>query len=117
MRVLVALDDRFRLYREAVATIIRNVRPHIKVEVAEPAHGREMVARFDPLLVICNRPYDVSPHSRLAWFELRVDEDRVGLLCIGGEYRRFPNPAVDELLAVVDETEKLSRHNGDRNDC
>jgi hypothetical protein len=100
-----------------VARSIRALRPHVSVDVAKPADLREEVARLDPVLVVCNRPNDVSPNGRPAWFDLRPEPDGSGTLCIDGEYSRVPNPAFEELLSAIDEAERLVRTKDELGGC
>jgi hypothetical protein len=115
--VLVAFEEQYSLYRETVARLIRDLRPHVDVRVAKPDALGEAVTRFDPIMVVCNRPNTVSPNGRPAWFELRPESDRSALLCINGEYWWMPNPAFEELLSAIDEAEELARMEKELGGC
>ena len=69
----------------------------------------EEVARFDPHLVICSQPNTVDPGGRPAWVELPPDPERLAEICLDGERSGVINPALDELLSVVNGTERLAR--------
>ena len=108
-RVLVAFEDEYRVYRDAIARSIRLHRPRVEVAVAELVRLGDEVARLDPHLVVCSRPNTVEPNGRPAWFELPPVPDRSAEICVDGERSETPNPALGELLRVVDETERLAR--------
>ena len=117
MCVLVAFEDEYGLYREAVMRIVRNLRPHLEVRVSNPDALGAAIPRLDPILVICNRPNTISPNGRPAWFELRPEPEGFGLLCIDGEYSQIPNPALDELLLAIDEAQELARAKEELGNC
>lgn len=108
-RVLVAYEDEYRVYRDAIARSIRLHRPRVEVSVAELARLGAEVARLDPHLVVCSRPNTVEPNGRPAWFELPPVPDRSAEICVDGERSETLNPALEELLRVVDKTERLAR--------
>ena len=81
-----------------MASAVRTHRPHT-----------EVVARFDPHLVIRSQPNTVDPGGRPAWVELPPDPERLAEICLDGERSEVINPALDELLSVVDETKRLDR--------
>jgi hypothetical protein len=79
LRVLVAIEDEYRSFWEAVAETIQMLRSHIEVTIAEPGTLETEVASFDPHLVFCSRPNMVSSNRRPAWVEvppLPVDRRR-----------------------------------------
>ncbi|MDQ3926090.1 MAG: hypothetical protein M3272_03765 [Actinomycetota bacterium] len=108
-RALVAFEDQYRTYREFIASAIRWHRPHVEVAVAGLEALKDEVARFDPDLVICSRPNTLDSNGRPAWFELPPDPERLAELCLNGRRSEMANPALEELLRAVDETERLIR--------
>jgi hypothetical protein len=108
-QVLVTFEDEYRVYRDAIARAIRLHRPHVEVVVAELCRLGDEVARLDPELVVCSRPNTVEPNSRPAWFELPPTPDRLAEICVDGERSRATNPTLEEVLRVLDETERLAR--------
>lgn len=117
MRVLVAFEDAYRLYRDALAGVIKDLRPHLCVGALNPDYLEGAVERLDPILVICDRPNTVSPNGRPAWYEFRPDPNLPSVLCLAGEYSEVDNPAVGELLSAVDEAETLARARGEAGGC
>jgi hypothetical protein len=90
-RVLIAFEGEYRAYRE--------------------------IARFDPHLVIYSQPNTANPNGRPAWVELPLGPDQVARICLNGEYSESSNPALEELLRAVDETERLLRTKPDSRNC
>ena len=84
-------------------------RPHVEVAVAELVRLGDEVTRLDPELVVCSQPNTVEPNGRPAWFELPPTPDRSAEICLDGEHSQVINPALKELLRVIDETERLTR--------
>jgi hypothetical protein len=100
-----------------MASAVQTHRPHIEVVATELGVLGEEVARFDPQLVICSQPNTVDPGSRPAWVELPPDPERLAEICLDGERSEVINPALEELLSVVDETERLARTKRELGDC
>ena len=108
-RVLVAFEDEYRVYRDAIARSIRLYRPHVEVKAIGLDELGDEVARLDPQLVVCSQPNTVEPNGRPAWFELPATPKRLAEICIDGERSKATNPTLEQLLQVVDETERLAR--------
>ena len=112
MKVLLALEDEYRTYMEAMAAAIREFRPNIEV-VAIAGGSEELeaaVKRLDPQLVICSPPVPENPvGERLALIELSPDSARPTKFRVGERRWQSVNPTLGEILSVVDETRGLSR--------
>ena len=112
MKVLVALEDEYRTYMEAMAAAIREFRPDIEV-VAITGGSEDLeagVTRLDPQLVICNPPVPENPvGERLALIELSPDSTRPTNFRVGERRWQSMNPTLGEILSVVDETKGLFR--------
>jgi hypothetical protein len=117
MRVLVALEDEYRVYRDMIAAGIAVLHPHAEVETFGLDDLGEQVRRFDPQVVVCSHPNAVDPGGRLAWVELPLDPTRPTKICIGGRYSELSSPALEVLLKVIEETEKLEQTEGKRVGC
>ena len=63
-RVLVAFEDDYRSYREAIASAIRSARPHLELAVGDLGILRTEVAYFDPHLVITSQPSSTNHNGR-----------------------------------------------------
>ena len=112
MKVLVALEDEYRTYMEAMAAAILEFRPDIEV-VAITGGSEDLeagVTRLDPQLVICNPPVPENPvGERLALIELSPDSARATNFRVGERRWQSMNPTLGEILSVVDETKGLFR--------
>ena len=112
MKVLLALEEEYRTYMEAMAAAIREFRPGI--EVVAITGGREDleagVERLDPQLVICSPPAPENPVSeRLSLIEISLDSARPTNFRVGGRHWQSANPTLGEILSAVDETKGLFR--------
>jgi hypothetical protein len=117
-RILIAFGADYRVYESAIAGAIQERRPHVEVTTAERGDFEAILARFDPHLVICGPPNRVPPHRRPAWIEFSsLGLDQLVAVCVDGEISKSKNPGLNELLSIVDETEKLARTKHDLGDC
>ena len=117
VRVLVALEDDYRSYREVIAAGIHMLRPRTEVETAPIGKLEEQIERFDPQLVVCSRPNTLASRRCAAWVELPLDPTRPSKICVAGRYSKRSNPAIDALIAVIDEVEQLLQTNNDLEGC
>ena len=109
MRVLVASEDEYRIYRDSIARAIRSARPRIEVAVCERRVLEAEVARFDPHLLICDPPIPIElVEGRLSWVELSLHPEGTWMICVGGRCWESLDPSLRELLSVVDEIQELS---------
>jgi hypothetical protein len=104
IRVLVALEDDYRVYRETIAAVLRVLRPGAEVESTAIEALEEELERFDPQVVICGGHHEgVEPDGRAAWIELSLDPTRPTMISVGSCSLELTNPGVEELLEVIDE--------------
>ena len=88
-------------------------RPHLDVAAAGLEALQTEVARLDPHLVISSLPNPATEQEdeegklRLAWVELSVDPHLPSKFCVSGRRWESLNPSLEELLDVIDETERL----------
>lgn len=116
-RALVAFEEQYRAYREFIASAIQTYRPHVEVAVARLDILNDEVTSFDPHLVICSQPNSAGSNGRPAWVELPPDPGRSAKLCLDGQRSETANPALEELLRVVDDTERLIRTKPGSGNC
>jgi hypothetical protein len=107
MRILVALEDDYRTYRDVIAAGIQILRPHAEVDTALLEALGERIERFDQHLVVCSQPNTVEPGGRLGWVELLMEPVHSSKICVGGRYSERTNPTLKVLTAVIDEVEEL----------
>jgi len=100
-----------------MASAVRTHRPHIEVVAAGLATLGEEVRRFDPHLIICSQPNTVEPGGSPAWVELPPIPERLAEVCIDGQSFELDNPALEELLQIIDETERLTHTKGQLSSC
>lgn len=106
MRILVSFETHHHAYGDAIARAIQYTRPRLDVSITRSEAFALEVSRLRPDIVISDRPKDEGKAA--AWVEIPTDPDPVSRICVGGRCRRLRNPSFDELLAVVDEAERLS---------
>ena len=110
MRILVAFEDDYRAYADALAKAIRAARSHLEVAMVGLEPLLTEVARLDPHLVICSSPNPAAEQQeegKLAWVELSVDPHRPSRFCVSWRRWESLNPSLEELLGVVEENEQL----------
>ena len=104
MRVLVALEDNYRLYREMLVAGLRIRRTTAEVESTTLGSLEEELARFDPRVIICSGSKDVKPNGGRVWIELFLDTERPAKVSAGhGGAYDLANPTLEGLLEVIDE--------------
>jgi hypothetical protein len=107
MRMLVALEDDYRAYRELIAAGIQVLRPQVEVTTSGLDALEEEIARLDPHVVVCSLPATMGPGDRVAWVELSIDPTQPTVICVSGRYWEVRNPVFEVMLGVVDEVEQL----------
>ena len=113
-RVLVAFEDDYRSYRDAIASALQSARPYLEVEVGEVGVLQAEVAYFDPHLVITSQPSSTNHNGRLSWIQLSVNPNQPSLMCVDGNQWESLNPSLEELLDRVDEIERVVRTTSQR---
>jgi hypothetical protein len=112
MKVLLALEEEYRTYMEAMAAAIREFRPDMEV-VAISRGSKDLESetkRLEPQLVICSPPVPENPVAkRLALIELSPDSAQPTNFRVGERHWQSANPTLGEILSVVDETKGLFR--------
>lgn len=103
VRVLIAIEDRHRVYREAIGEYLRRARPRLEVRlVSSRALNREL-RRFGPQIVVYGGPPVPIPDLMPCWVELSLDPSVATVFRTGRVSREVLNPSVKHLLAVIDE--------------
>ncbi len=116
-RILVAFEPGYHVYQSAIASALQKHRPHTTVMTAEPEEFETEMMRLDPHLVICSRPNNIPPNSKAAWVKFSLDPEQSTIICLNGEYSEADNPGFEELLSIVDETERRAQTKCNLEDC
>jgi hypothetical protein len=83
------------------------LRPQVEVATSGLDALEEEIARLDPHVVVCTLPATMKPRDRMAWVELSIDPTQPTVICVSGRYSEVRNPALEVLLRVIDEVERL----------
>jgi hypothetical protein len=110
IRVLVALEDDYRAYREMIAAVLRILRPNAEVESTALERLEEDLGRFDPQLVICSGHEDVESGGSRAWIELSMNPTLPAKISVGGRCLERTSPSVETLLEVIDELRVMPQY-------
>src|SRR5215212_2763356 len=84
MRILIAYEDSHRSYGQTLAGAIRGLRPVVETAVVQVRELEAEVGRFDPHLVVCNRPNTFDLGGRLAWLRLSDEPEEPSEFCLAG---------------------------------
>lgn len=117
IRILVAYEDTHHAYRDVLVSAIRALRPHVAVTAVSLRAFASEVKRLDPHLVVSSRPNTADPGNRAAWYTLAHEPDEPSEVCLDGKRSRSDNPELEELVAIIDETEELVRSGHDLGGC
>ena len=104
MRVLVA--NEMCAYREVIAEVFQELRPHVEVHCVEPDDLDHEIACHCPHLVVCSQLTDAM-HSLLAWIMLYPDGENRAVVSTAGEHTTLANVGFDHLLSIIDKTQLL----------
>ncbi len=103
VRVLIAIEDRHRINREAIGEYLRVVRPRLKLRLASPRMLSGELRRFGPQIVVHAGPPVPVPDLLPCWVELSLDPSVATVFRMGRVRREVVNPSVKHLLAAIDE--------------
>jgi hypothetical protein len=127
IKVLVAIAEEYRSYRDVIAACIRILRPHVEVSTTAPEGLERKAASFEPQVIVSSRSRTAIPSPSIAWIEIPTEgptkptevwlgEDRweaaeletyvVGLL------GRVIDRVEEELAAAGDPNDSLARPEG-----
>src|ERR671912_2972166 len=110
MRVLVAYEEVYRSYRDAIVLAIKDHRPHFAVLVATLRELEAALERLEPHAVVCSRPSAEYPSgAKGAWVELPIEPASSGEICIGGEHEGAVNLELGEGVSVLGQTHERVR--------
>lgn len=108
MQILISYDNSHHTYGDVIGSAIGMLRPNDEVALAPLEALRVEMRRLDPHLVISSQPKPANSKCGLTWVELSPDPDQVSRICVNGRMWESSNPSLEELLAVIDETEMVA---------
>jgi hypothetical protein len=113
MRVLIAMQEEYRIYREAMAGSLRAMRPYLEVASADPTEFEERLESLKPQVVICGGRSFARRKWAIAWVDLAFDSvaslQRPARIWVDSRYREVLNPGFEDLVSLIDEVELPSR--------
>lgn len=117
LRILFAYEETHLSYRDVLVIAIRALRPHVAVTVASFRNLESEIKRLDPHLVVCSRPNTFDPGGRPAWYKLSPETGIPSEFCLDGQYRNLADPGLQDLLEIIDETERQVQSGRDLRGC
>jgi hypothetical protein len=105
MRILVAIEP--LAYREVISYVIRELRPHVKIVVADPRNLNREFSRLAPHLVVCSKLTALVEREAPAWVELYPEYGSQAIVRLAGEKSIFDGMDFNTLLSTLDEAERL----------
>jgi hypothetical protein len=108
IRILVALEDDYRVYRETIAAGIRILRPRAETKSVELMALEDEVERFEPQVVIYSGPTTVDTGGSPAWVKLSLDPTSSTKISVRGYCLERTNPTLEELLELIDQVEEAN---------
>jgi hypothetical protein len=113
MRILVAVAP--TMYRETLAHVIRRDRPDDDVHLADPHSLDQEASSFRPHLIVCtdNASEVREEVSVPSWVVIRYhDHLSASVFLDGQDPRLVQDIAIEDLLGVVEETQRLVLRRG-----
>jgi hypothetical protein len=107
MRVLIAFEDDYRIYREMIAAAIELERPRVEVVTAEVNELETQARSFEPHLIICSGPRIENPIDALGWIQLSPFPHQPSKIWIEDRYEEAVNPGIGGIVSVVEEVGEL----------
>ena len=99
-RVLLANEP--RSYRQAIAQVLRTLRPDLAVDETEQASLDRELRRGVPQLVICSHATPTVRENAPAWVEPYTDIGPLSSGVSGKERSTVPGIELDDILRIVD---------------
>jgi hypothetical protein len=108
VRILVALKK--RMYREVIALSLHNHRPNAEVLLCPSGTLDHEIGHFRPHLVVLDDNDGAAPDRLsgvLSWVEILLGASMDARIGVDGQTREVKDICTEDLLAVVDEAEKM----------
>ena len=102
IQVLVANEP--RVYREAIAVALQEVRPGITTVAIDPDDLATSFDHFHPDLTICSQLIPAVETEAPAWVLLYPECDDCAVTSVAGEQQMTDHLTLEDLVALVDRT-------------
>jgi hypothetical protein len=108
MRVLLAFKDKHTTHMDSVHRTIRGYHSDAEVMVTKPESLPAEIERLEPDLIVCEEtdPENLGQYQG-AWIKLSIDPAQPTRFRVGQRRWESLNPGVEELMAVVADTQRL----------
>ena len=107
LRVLIAMEEEYRIYRAVMASGLEAMRPRLQVATTGLQSFQERLRLLEPQVVICGGKAFARSEGPLVWMDLAFDADaplqRPAKICVEDRCLEVHNPDLDYLLSVIDE--------------
>jgi hypothetical protein len=111
VRILITVSP--RMYREALALAVHRHRPDFDVRMAASENVYEEMGLFSPHVLVRSDDDDLDPlllERVLCWVEVMYTDSMNAKIGVDGSIEEVSDIAMDDLLRVVDEAERLVLH-------
>jgi hypothetical protein len=109
-RIIVAMEDQYRAYREVIAAGIEALHPGAEVTTIGLDALEEELARLEPRVVVCSQPKPAYADGGYTWVELAVDPTQpMKVHHAGRQPEKSYDPTLEALLAVINEAEEITK--------
>ena len=102
IQVIVANEP--RVYREAIAAALQEMRPGIATIAIDPADLAKGIDEYHPDLTICSQLTTEVEADAPAWVLLYPDCDDCAVMSVAGKQQMTDHLTLADLVAVVDRT-------------
>ncbi|MGB3681908.1 MAG: hypothetical protein WA990_05425 [Rubrobacteraceae bacterium] len=106
MRILITIAP--LSYRQVLMLTLRRLRPQVEVILARPKDLDEEVERLAPELVVCNTATQRVRDGTASWVEILFQNGLGANVCVGEATSTLEEVGTEDLLRIVDETERLA---------
>lgn len=95
-------------YRQVLMLTLQRRRPQVEVILSRPEELDGEVERLAPDLVVRNVVTQGVRDRVISWVEMLVHDGPGANVCVSGAPSTLEDAGTEELLAIVDETERLA---------
>ncbi len=106
-KICVLLANEPRVYREAMATAFRQLRPGAEIAVAEPDELDDEIVDLRPHLVLSSQPVRCLEDNLLPHVLLYPEGESKALVNIDGQQMTIVGVELDDLLLVIDRVQNV----------